>query len=46
MNKSAYLDLSISEINKKLLDEFWYCYVKPKYVKDCLIWILIVSLYT
>ena len=38
MNKSIYLGLSILEINKILMYEFWYDYVKPKYgnnVKLC-----------
>ena len=38
MNKLLYLGLSILEINKLLLYEFWYDYMKPKYgnnVKLC-----------
>ena len=31
MNKSVYLGLSILEINKTLMYEFSYDYVKPKY---------------
>ena len=31
MNKPAYLGLSILEISKILMYEFWYYYVKPKY---------------
>ena len=31
MNKPVYLDLSILEISKTLMYEFWYNYVKPKY---------------
>ena len=31
MNKPVYLDLSILEISKTLLYEFWYDYIKPKY---------------
>ena len=31
MNKPAYLGLSILEISKTLIYEFWYDYVKPKY---------------
>ena len=31
MNKSIYLGLSILEISKTLMYEFWYDYVKPKY---------------
>ena len=38
MNKSIYLGLSILEISKTLMYEFWYDYMKPKYgnkVKLC-----------
>ena len=31
MNKPVYLGLSILEINKILMDEFWCDYIKPKY---------------
>ena len=31
MNKPIYLGLSILEISKTLLYEFWYHYMKPKY---------------
>ena len=31
MNKSVYLGLSILEISKTLMYEFWYHYIKPKY---------------
>ena len=31
MNKPAYLGLSILEISKTLMYEFWYDYFKPKY---------------
>ena len=31
MNKPAYLGLSILEISKTLMYEFWYDYIKPKY---------------
>ena len=31
MNKSAYLGLSILELRKLSIGEFWYDYVKPKY---------------
>ena len=37
MNKPVYLGLSISEISKTLMCEFWY-HMKPKYddnVKSC-----------
>ena len=38
MNKPIYLDLSILEISKTLMYDFWYDYMKPKYndnVKLC-----------
>ena len=38
MNKPIYLSLSILEISKTLMYEFWYDYMKPKYgdnVKLC-----------
>ena len=31
MNKPVYLSMSILDINKTLMYEFWYDYVKPKY---------------
>ena len=31
MNKPVYLGLSILEISKALMYEFWYDYIKPKY---------------
>ena len=31
MNKPVYLELSILELGKTLMYEFWYDYVKPKY---------------
>ena len=33
MNKPAYLGISILELNKTLMYEFWYDYIKPKYGK-------------
>ena len=33
MNKHVYLGLSILELTKILMYEFWYDYVKPKYGK-------------
>ena len=32
-NKPVYLRLSILELSKMLIYEFWYGYVKPKYLK-------------
>ena len=31
MNKHVFLGLSILELDKILMHEFWYDYVKPKY---------------
>ena len=31
MNKPVHLGLSILELSKILMHEFWYDYVKPKY---------------
>ena len=31
MNKPVYLGLSILDLSKTLMYEFWYDYVKPKY---------------
>ena len=31
MNKPVYLGISILELSKILMYEFWYDYVKPKY---------------
>ena len=31
MNKPVYLGLSILDLNKTVMYEFWYDYVKPKY---------------
>ena len=45
MNKPAYLGISILELSKMLILEFWYDYLKPKYDKKkqiCIIWIQIV----
>ena len=33
MNKPVHLGLSILELSKILMHEFWYDYVKPKYDK-------------
>ena len=33
-NKSVYLGLAILEISKTLMYEFWYHYMKPKYVDN------------
>ena len=31
MNKPIYLGLSMSDLSKTVMHEFWYDYVKPKY---------------
>ena len=31
MNKPVYLGLSILDLSKTVMYEFWYGYVKPKY---------------
>ena len=31
MNKTVYLVLSILDLSKTVMHEFWYDYVKPKY---------------
>ena len=45
MNKPIYLGLSILEISKTLMYEFWYDYMKPKYNDNVKLftWIRIVS---
>ena len=45
MNTPIYLELSILDISKILMYEFWYDYMKPKYGDNVkfAIWILIVS---
>ena len=34
MNKPVYLGLSILEISKRLMYEFWYDYIKRKYKQN------------
>ena len=34
MNKPVYLGLSISDLSKIVMYEFWYDYVKPKYCEN------------
>ena len=45
MNKTVYLGLSMLKLNKILMYEFWYDYVKPKY-QNYVIWIQKVTLDT
>ena len=35
MNKSVYLGLSMLDLSKSVMYEFWYDYVKPKYRESC-----------
>ena len=42
MKKPVYLGLSILEISKALMYQFWYDYLKPKYGNNVKLWILIV----
>ena len=48
INKAVYLGLSILELSKTLMYEFWYDYVKPDMMKkqSRVMWIQAVSLYT
>ena len=48
MNGPVYLGLTILELSKIVLYEFWYDYVKPKYgeKENCVLWMQTVSLYT
>ena len=45
MNKPIYLGLSIIELSKLLIYEFWHDYVKPKYGKKAKLSYM-VTLYT
>ena len=38
MNKPLYFGMSILDINKTLMYEFWYDYVKPKYNDKANLW--------
>ena len=37
MNKPKYFGLSILDISKTLMYEFWYDYIKPKYQNNAVI---------
>ena len=34
MNKVVYLGVSILDLSKTIMNEFWYDYVKPKYCEN------------
>ena len=46
VNKAVHLGLSILELRKIFMYEFWHDYVKQKYNGKAKLWIQIVSLYT
>ena len=47
MNKPVYFGLSILDLSKTVMHEFWYDYVKPKYDENAelFIWIQTASLF-
>ena len=46
MNKPVYFGLSILELSKKVMYEFWFDYVKTKYGEKAKLFYMDVSLYT
>ena len=38
MNKPVYLGLSILDLSKTVMYEFWYDHVKPKYGENAKLW--------
>ena len=48
MNQPIYRGMSVLDISKTLMNEFWYDYVKPiiKTVRNYAIWILTALLFT
>ena len=45
INKPVYLGLTILDLSKTVMCEFWYDYVKPKYGKNEKLWIRTGSLF-
>ena len=45
MNKLVYLCLSILNLSKTVMYDFWYDYIKPKYGKYFAKWIQTASLF-
>ena len=45
MNKPVYLGLSVLDLSKTVMFEFWYDYVKPKYGENVKLWIQTASLF-
>ena len=43
MNKSDYLGHTMLEISKIVLCEFWYDYVKPKYVQKVKLYYILLN---
>ena len=46
MNKTVCLGLSVIELRKILMDEFWYTHAKYVKKQNCVLWIQTVALYT
>ena len=46
MNKPVYLGLSVLQLSKILIYEFWYDYVKTKYGEKAILCYMTVLLYT
>ena len=42
MNKPVYLGLSVLEISKTLIYEFWYHYMKPKYCDNVKLYYILI----
>ena len=44
-NKLVYLGLSILELSKILMYEFWYDYVKPSYDKTAKLYYMVIDIF-